>query len=42
MMASASVGGGVMFVPERIEKQIPKLERRLSNDNDNAQEEQKA
>jgi len=39
MMASASVGGGVIFIPERIERQIPRLEKYLSNDNDNDESE---
>jgi len=40
MMASASVGGGVMFIPEKIERQIPRLSKRLSNDNRDEQAEQ--
>lgn len=42
MMASASVSGGVLFVPERIERQIPKMSKRLSNDNSDKTEEREA
>ncbi len=40
MMASASVSGGILFVPKHIEKQIPQMANRLSNDNQDNQSEQ--
>lgn len=33
MRACASVSGGVMFIPERIERTIPTLSKRKANDN---------
>ena len=33
MRACASVSGGVMFIPERIEKKIPRITKKLTNDN---------
>ena len=38
--AYASSSGGVMFVPERIEKTMPRVVIRRSNDNESRYEEQ--
>lgn len=38
MGASASVSGGVMFIPKRIDRTIPVLAKRKANDNQGQQD----
>lgn len=38
MRACASASGGVMFIPEKIERKIPVLKERKANDNQSKEE----